>query len=265
MSDREFNRREPLIADRGEPLGTGVGGAVDVDLVGVNNAAQPERPQSGQWLWKVLILLLLLGLAAVSGFAWQQSQAQAELLARFDELATKISSTDESLNQSGAAIAVALKEQGAELDKHWAEIKKLWVLGNETNRRALTENKVGLDNIKTNLDAHKASIDNLGQAVKEVDQATNALKARLDTELKRIDVASSSALAAAAQADDLNGRVKAVSEKLNVLDKSVRETQASLSTRVTENEQAIRSIDSFRRQMNQQMQEIRQRPAGPGP
>ncbi len=263
MSDREFGRREPIIGDRHAapvpPPAAPLRGEVPPDALPTVRAAG-----GGGAFWKLLVVLLLLGTIAVSGFAWQQSLAQAELLARFDELSVKINSTDQSLNQSGAAIAIKLNEQGAELDKHWAEIKKLWVLGNETNRKALTANKTGLDNLKSNLADQKASLDNLDEAFKQLDQSVAALKTRLDGELKKMDTASTSALAASAQVDDLSGRVKAMSEKLNFLDKSVRESQAGLSTRIAENEQAIRSIDTFRRQMNQQMHEIRQRQAGAG-
>lgn len=262
MSDGDFVRREPIIGDRGappEPATLPPGEARPEDSPAVRSAGGGIGA-----LWKILVVISLLGTIAISGFAWQQSLALAELLARFDELSAKINSTDQSLNQSGAAIAVKLNAQGAELDKHWAEIKKLWVLGNETNRKALTANKSSLDNLKNNLDDQKTSLDNLAKTVKQLDQATAALKTSFDVELKKIDTASSSALAASAHVDDISGRVKAMSEKLNFLDKSVRESQASLSARVTENEQAIRSIDTFRRQMTQQMQEIRQRQVGSG-
>lgn len=262
MSDGEFVRREPTIGDRGAPPEPTIPLRSEVDPKDSPSIRSTDGGVGA--FWKILVAILLLGTIAIGGFAWQQSLAQAELLARFDELSAKINSTDQSLNQSGAAIALKLNAQGAELDKQWAEIKKLWVLANETNRKALTDNKSSLDNLKSNLDDQKTSLDNLAKTVGQLDQAAATLKTSFDAALKKIDTASSSALAASAQVDDISGRVKAMSEKLNFLDKSVRESQASLSTRVTENEQAIRSIDTFRRQMTQQMQEIRQRQAGSG-
>jgi len=253
MNDHDSPRRDPFIARRSD---------LNDDSDQRHRAPAPNDPNPdvqrghGGGVWKFVSLLSLCGLIAVGGFAWQQSVAQAELLARFDELAGKINSTDESLNQSGAAMSLKLKEQADELDKHWSEIKKLWALVNETQRKAIADNKAGIDGVK-------ARLDTLDKTLKDVSQSSVAMKTAQDAGLKKIDSASSAALAASASVDDMGARVKAMGDKLASLDKSLKESQSSMSVRVRENEQAIRSIDTFRREMNQQLQELRQKQSVP--
>ncbi|MGK2913130.1 MAG: hypothetical protein ACSLE5_01525 [Porticoccaceae bacterium] len=259
MNDTDPVRRDPIIATRGEvPNDAGAGSDHRASYRDDSKPdAAPERVQSGGG-WKLLSVISLLGLLGVGGFTWRQSVAQAELLARFDELSAKISSTDESLNQSGAAISIKLKEQSGALDKQAGEIKKLWALANETQRKALADNKASIDGLKSRIDSHDKTL-------KELDQTGVALKNKLDTELKKLESASSAALAASAAVDDMTARVKVIGDRLNGLDKSLREAQANLAARVKDNEQAIRAIDSFRREINQQLQDIRQRQTSPTP
>lgn len=205
--------------------------------------ARVDKPKTGGSLLIVLVILLAVGLAGLGWFAWQQSQAQAVLQQRFDELAGKIESTDESLNQSGAALSVKLLDHSKQLETQWSEIKKLWGVTNDRNKKA---------------------IEALQLAVAESDKAAQKLTKNLgslaDADKKlsgKISELGSSSLAATA-------RVDAVAERVDQLDgaqqrlRQVEERQRSLESRLKTNETAIESIDAFRRQTNQTLNTLRQ-------
>ncbi len=192
---------------------------------------------------KLLITVLLLALLGLGWFAWQQSKEQAALSARFDELAAKIEFTDESLNQSGTALSVQLKAQAEQLEKHWSEIKKLWVVANERNRQAISE--------------LQATTEKQGQAAKKLEQSIAAQKVKVDQALAKVSDVSSGSLALTAQLEELQNRLQAGLNKIVALEKSSQQLQTTLQTRVANNEEAIRAIDAFRRQTNQQLEELR--------
>ncbi len=205
--------------------------------------ARVDKPKTGGSLLIVLVILLAVGLAGLGWFAWQQSQAQAVLQQRFDELAGKIESTDESLNQSGAALSVKLLDHSKQLETQWSEIKKLWGVTNDRNKKA---------------------IEALQLAIAESDKAAQKLTKNLatlaDADKKlsgKISELGSSSLAATA-------RIDAVAERVDQLDgaqqrlRQVEERQRSLESRLKTNETAIESIDAFRRQTNQTLNTLRQ-------
>ena len=63
------------------------------------------------------------------------------LQSRFELLESRLSSTDESVTQSGAAMQVNISKHSDELKKHWSEIRKLWGVTNDINKTKISDNK----------------------------------------------------------------------------------------------------------------------------
>lgn len=207
------------------------------------------NPREGGGLWKILVVILLLAWVAVTWFAWHQSLQQAGLLARFDQLASKISSTDESLSQSGAAMSVKIQEQSAELEKHWSEIKKLWGVANDRNRKTLDEHKALLKEQASTLKKTKDALNKLTTTVTAVEKEMHGLK--------------SDGLAASAQFEDVRDELAIAGASVENLNKQLRALQERVTSSSRDNEKAMAAIDSFRRQTNQDLQAIREQLAPP--
>ena len=77
---------------------------------------------------------------AVSWFGWQQYQQFVDLQQRFAVLDSRLNNTDESVNQSGAAMQINIGKHSEELKKHWSEIKKLWGVANDKNKTKIRKN-----------------------------------------------------------------------------------------------------------------------------
>jgi hypothetical protein len=74
-----------------------------------------------------ILLAILVALVGVAGFGWMQFAAlsanHSDLQQRFESLESQLSSTDESVTQSGAAMQLNISKQADELKKHWSEIR----------------------------------------------------------------------------------------------------------------------------------------------
>lgn len=204
--------------------------------IGSSNAAR----DSG--LLKILVVILLVAVFAVSGFAWQQSREQKVLQIRFDQLASKISSTDESLSQSGAAMSVRIQEQSEELKKHWSEIRKLWGVSNDRNRKTLEK--------------HKALLAEQAQAVKKLQSGLSKITTTAAGLDKKVQLLKSEGLAANVQVEDVRAEILAASGAVKKLEKQFGGLLEQFAESTRENEKAMASIDSFRRQTNQDLQRL---------
>ena len=116
MANKPIN---PIIAEREDMIGRPNSGPVSA-----RKSDRVKDAASGlSGGWKFLIWVALLGLTGAAGLGWLEYQHLFEkhqsLLQRFDALESRLSSTDESVTQSGAALQVKISRQGDDIAKHW--------------------------------------------------------------------------------------------------------------------------------------------------
>jgi len=264
MSDKDFRPFDPIVPERDGPpprAGSFTSGDDRREQVPPRGGKQakrekaPREPRGGSsWL----AVLCLIALIVVAGFAWQQSRVLADLNARFNQLSARIESTDESLNQSGAALGLKIKEQEETLAEHWSEIRKLWGVSYDANRKAIAANTESIE-------GHKATIATLQANLKKAESSLAALQKSMDTAAKQAAEASQSvatirgsALGTAAQVEELQQKITSLSSTLATTNSGVNQLRTDLSRRVADNEQALKAMDSYRAQINQQLSQLRQ-------
>ena len=254
MNDDDLGKREPVFGQQQAGLELYEDDQrSEVESNTFNKAAGvgSHTGGKGSGSGKALVFVLLLGLVALGWFAWQQSVEQAVLSERFEELASKINSTDESLNQSGAAISLRLKDQSAELEKQWSEIKKLWGVANDRNRKTLDEHKALLA-------THTNTLKKTSTSVASVKTTANKLGKKIDSVSKDIQTLKSDSLASSAEIEDVRGEFNASSSSVKRLEQQVMALGEQLSRSRSDNEKAMAAVDSFRRQTNQQLQMLQE-------
>jgi chromosome segregation ATPase len=238
MTDKDFRKLDPIVPTRDDYSAR--------RPVAEKKSARPERAsppptgsggKSGGGVWKLLTLLLLLSVAGLGAFSWQQQQILADLGQRFESLASRIESTDESLNQSGAALGIKIKDHTEALDKHWSEIKKLWGVAYDTNRKAIASNT--------------ESLESQTGTLKKAEQSLKTLQAKVAQVEKSFDTVRGSALSLTAQLEEQQDRLLRLGDSVTKLEKSMQQWQGKLA----ENDGAF---DAYRRQINQQLAQIRQ-------
>ena len=274
MSDKDFRRFDPIVPERdGPPPKQAAPKASTPSDDGRRDDARgrpstppprgnaPRGPATGAPAW--LLYIALGAVLAVAGFAWYQSRVLADLNARFSQLSARIESTDESLNQSGATLGLKIREQEEKLAEHWSEIRKLWGVSYDTNRKAIAENTKAIE-------AQKGTLSNLQASLKKAEATLASLEKSVETAKKQAAEASqsvasvrSSTLGAAAQVDELRDKVATLSSTLATTNSGVNQLKNARSRRVAENEQALRAMDTYRAQVNQQLNQLRQQLSAP--
>ncbi len=222
-----------------------------------------KSPESRGSYSPLMIGLLLLMLVVIGFLGWMQvKQAQAVatltkdlsdstsfinqsklLMARFEG---ELSTTGAELEQSGSAAEKKL----AFLD---SEMRKLWGLAGDRNKKAIESNKNSVDGLgvklaslkdeqNKTLKAMSAKVDQGVQSVRDDIKALGKLsKDMVMLEKMVANAASESALTR----DSLEGQVNRLSKRIEKL--------SGDSARGIENSKAIASIDASRQQLNERI------------
>ena len=200
---------------------------------------------SGSSLWvRLLLVISLVVAAAACAWAWQLQQQQEatglDLLhyeERIADLESRLSDTDEGVNQSGAVTAVKIKELYSEVDKLWAS--------------AWRTNKAKIADLEKAAATSRDELAKLGKT----DSAYSAQLKSLAADMKKFQ-------ALAGAADRLQQAVGASEAQREKLGDDLRRMElefARLQQRVTANEEWVESINSFRKQVNRSLSEINAR------
>lgn len=203
-----------------------------------------DRPKQGGSKLAVVALLAALLALALAGFLYKQLQeSQQQLQAsntqiiqserRIADLEGRLRLADNESTQSLTVLQANIKENSA-------EIRKLWGVANDRNRKAIDQLKADAAKLQETV----ASLDaGLKQQVTEVAGEVKVLSDLMEGQqsiVARADRAVSS------QTETL----KELSEKLSALDSDLRK-------RVGSNEEAIKAIDAFRLQINREMLQLK--------
>ncbi len=213
--------------------------------VGAESSAELSEGRSNTWAY-------VAGAIAVVAVGWA-GYLQSQLLGaeqRVAALEQRLSSTDESVNQSSVTLQVRIKEVDA----------------------ALTELRDGtLKSYKTTLDQRGAQLDNLDKVVKSTQGSATKLEQRVAEHDKALDSTRVQLDKVSPLVELSNLNKKKVDEHQLALDsltgklKAVSDGQAKLDGRLANNEEWVESINAFRKQMNREIVNLKQQIAGSKP
>jgi len=227
-------RINPIVAERDDMIGRSSSSSKgESPLVKSSTKAVPEGMSAA---WKFIVLTTFIGLMAAAYVGWQQYQSFLLLQERFEILDSRLNNTDESVTQSGAAMQISISKQGDELKKHWSEIRKLWGVANDKNKGSIEKN----------------SKDIAFLAAKRLEMETEAGKDRV-----KVQGVTEDYLGLIADLESLNNTLNQYKNTLNKAQTSLTQQQRQLQN----NSEAIKSVDGFRRQINQKLLKLEQRVA----
>ncbi len=234
--------RQPITADRDDMIGR----KRSDDQISSLGGGGTSGGDKTSGLLRAIILLSFIGLIVMGTFGWLQYQGLLEkhedLLSRFDLLESRLSSTDESVTQSGAAMQITINKHNDQLKKHWSEIRKLWGVSNDTNKKKIENNK--------------KDIAFLASKREKTENAIGGLTKRIDKESTNVNDVAISHMALTEEIEVTNQQLRKYIDQLNGL----KSTQTKFSRSLSENSDAISAMDSFRRNMTQKIYQLEQRP-----
>ena len=246
MADKKgFNSIVPEQDERIGARGSSAGGRAARPKPAPSPSAGSRSGGAGG-VWKTLVMILLLATAAAGWFGWQQHQQLAALQSNFDELNQRLASTDDSLSKSGDALLLKIKEQKETLEKHWSEIRKLWGVSNDRNKKQISKNEKAVTSNSSRIATLQKSTASLGKLTKQ--QELNN---------KKIADISSTSLSVSAEIEDLQQRLQRATDKLRTMEDSFNSWQREVNGRLSKSDEAIESIDAYRRQINQELLQLR--------
>lgn len=173
-----------------------------------------------------LVAFAALGLAGFS--YWQQMQATKSRVSA----EVRIAELEGKLDLTGDESAASLTAVQAKLKWADAEIRKLWGVSHDTNRKLINTNKSKLAGLAKQLKSQEVKLSgSLNKALSSVD----GVKSQMDSVNQK--------------SSQRQTQVEILSDRLTQLEDS----EAALRSSITEHEQAIAAIDSFRRKVNQDL------------
>ena len=144
---------------------------------------------------------------------------------------------------------MAMTETGQDTQEQlglWeSEVRKLWVVANERNRRWIKDNEASLDRLAKSLSEVEVVLRNLSSSVSRHNSA-------FDQQQEIIDQLTSVNLQVKALLDSQRDLI----DRVNNTRQGVANMQSTLSGRVFENENAIEAIDAYRLQLNNRLNNI---------
>ncbi len=243
MVDRSKGRMGPIVPQR--------------DGVSANPRAPSrsnDRPSSvgaktarsgASLIWRTLSVGFFMITTVVIAFGlWKFYILQSnhdQLLQRFEQLESRLNVADESLVQSGTAFQLKISNQQDELQKHWSEIKKLWGVANDRNKNRIAKNQTDITFLATK------RVDN--------EKFADQLDVKIASHIKRLEVVSAKYLETSADLTSIYNQLRAMKD-----DQSKKMERIGLVELQLENHQeAIESMDGFRRNVNQKIYDLEQR------
>ncbi|MCR8913763.1 hypothetical protein FDP08_05570 [Marinobacter panjinensis] len=156
-------------------------------------AGRPGKTSGGGGSGRGMMLAIgLLIVAGAAGAGWYQQEQRIQMLegqleeadywARQSKLALArfegdLSETGENLEEKGQSIEDRLETQGERLDTADSEIRKLWGVANDRNRKRLDDHESQLESLRAEVDDGKSARDTMAASVEELE---TRLVSRLD-------------------------------------------------------------------------------------
>ena len=196
----------------------------------------------------LILMALVAGLVIAGWFIANQHQLlgkQQRVLTEADE---RIEALENRLGATETAMTGSGQDTQAQIGLWEDEIRKLWVIGNERNKKWIKDNE--------------RALGKQGKIIQTLETSNRDLKAGVG----RHETAFAQQLAIIDQVTgvdlQLQSLIKAqrdLVDKVNASRQTVASLQAGLVTRVKDNEQAVAAIDAYRLQLNARLADIERR------
>jgi chromosome segregation ATPase len=245
MSHDDLDHIPPIVPTRdgdyqGKTTSTDPGGVAGNRLT--SNSSQPAAMSASHFWARLTAIAALVAASVACVWGWQlQGQLQlangqmASYASRIADLEARLSDTDEGMNQNAAVQAVKVASLETEVRKLWDNVWK--------------QSKQRLGKLETLTEAQGTRIKGLDIALASAELQLTAVSGDA-AKLKSVadDLARVMSSASLTQTE-----VERVADSLNRIDLAV----AKLDKRVAANQEAVSSIDAFRKQVNGSLSQLR--------
>lgn len=190
---------------------------------------------------------LILAIAAWAGYLHWKLQATEQSISNYQlrvaDLEQRLMVTDESVNESGVATQVKIRELDSEIRKLWDNVWK-------KSKQQFAEQDTQLNQHAKSIKSNEQLISNIRQQLSR----NEVVMTGLSDQLKNIQKIQSQVMANKQVLLKLEQSMEATADKAN----SVNANIVKLDKRVKSTEEWVESINGFRRQVNRDMDTLKQ-------
>jgi len=204
---------------------------------------------SGKMIGINLILAVLVaGLVIAGWFIANQHQLLTEEKLALNSAESRIAQMEDRLRMTDESLMDSEEDTQEKIGFWETEIRKLWAVSNDRNRKWIKDNEAALAKLQKTLSAIEASNRELSTSVGRHEAAFKQQQAIID-QLTSMEISI----------QQLANTQRDIVDKVNAASQSVASLNAGLAGRVTENEQAVAAIDAYRVQVNTRLGNIERR------
>lgn len=192
----------------------------------------------------LILAVLVAGLVVAGWFIASQHQLLMDEQQKVASAHMRIEALEVGLRETGAVLTETGAETGEQINFWESEIRKLWAISNDRNKKWIEDNQKLLQRQRNTIASLESTDKNLKSAVDRHEGAFAQQQAVID-QLASIEL----------QLQQILRGQRDLVDKVNVASQSV----ASMATRVADNEQAVAAIDAYRLQINSRLSIIERR------
>ncbi len=196
----------------------------------------------------LILMVLVAGLVIAGWFIANQHQLLGEQQRVLAEAEQRIAALENRLGATETAMTGSGVDTQAQIGLWEDEIRKLWVIGNERNKKWIKDNERALGKQGKIIQTLETGNRDLKAAVGRHETAFAQQQAIID-QLTGVEL----------QLQRLIKAQRDLVDKVNASRQTVASLQAGLVNRVKDNEQAVAAIDAYRLQLNTRLADIERR------
>lgn len=215
------------------------------DVASYRRSGRSEAPKqsnfNGLLVFVIVLMAIMMGIGGYTIFELQERLAKSsELLEQGQE---NIRQLDSRLAATGTDVSKTLQDLKAQVETNFSEIDKLWAVAYRQNRPDIQKNVRAIAELKDDLGGKINSIDaSVKQMTGQYQSMLSELTALREGLLKDNEELITEIALLRGQVQDQAVAQEASKRNLN-----------SLTRQITENQDAIKSIDQYRLQINQRL------------
>ena len=194
---------------------------------------------------RIFSVILLLGLAAAGWFLFVQQEELGEERGRLDQANQRLMVLEERLSATDNAMMQEGQDTKEQIGFWQDEIRKLWAVSNERNKKWIKDNERNINKITASIDGVVASTRNIQAAVDRHESAFEQQQGIID-QLASLEL----------QLQQIVRSQRDLVDKVNKVNASFSQIRGDLSGKVKDNVEAIESIDAYRVTLNTKIREL---------
>ncbi len=196
----------------------------------------------------LILAVLVVGIVIAGWFIANQHQLLTAEKKALDGAEARIAVLEDRLVVTDQAMSASEEDTEEKIGFWETEIRKLWAVSNDRNRKWIKDNEAALARLMKTLNAIEASNRQLATSVSRHEGAFKQQQTIID-QLTGMEISI----------QQLANTQRDIVDKVNKASQTVASLQAGLASRVSENEQAVAAIDAYRVQVNSRLATIERR------